>query len=194
MTSAASGSRKSIFATAGSIPTADFGQLSCGHNGEVPVLDHLRGAQKWLLLLLGAVALGLLPWTAYLTATLPRQHVAHHWDLAWAGFDVFEAVALAATMFALLRRLPQLPLLAAVAGTALLCDAWFDLLTASPGDDLRWSLVEAFVAELPLAALCFWIALDSDRALASAARASAAGLPPTVQPGRPAEGTERART
>jgi hypothetical protein len=125
MTSAASGSRKSIFATAGSIPTADFGQLSCGHNGEVPVLDHLRGAQKWLLLLLGAVALGLLPWTAYLTATLPRQHVAHHWDLAWAGFDVFEAVALAATMFALLRRLPQLPLLAAVAGTALLCDAWF---------------------------------------------------------------------
>ena len=87
-----------------------------------------------------------------------------------------------------------LALFAAVAGTALLCDAWFDLLTASPGSDLRWSLVEAFVAELPLAALCFWMALDSDRALASAARASGAGLPPTVRPGRPAEGTERART
>jgi hypothetical protein len=160
----------------------------------VPVLDHLRGARHWLLLLLGTVALGLLPWTAFVTATLPGQHVAHHWDLAWGGLDVFEAAALGTTMFALLRRLPQLPLFAAVAGTALLCDAWFDLLTASPGDDLRWSLVEAFVAELPLAALCFWIALDSDRALASAARASAAGLPPTAPPGSPVEGTERART
>jgi hypothetical protein len=194
MTSAASGSRKSIFATAGSIPTAAFGHLPCGHNGEVPVLDHLRGARKWLLLLLGAVALALLPWTAFLTATLPGQHVAHHWDLVWAGFDVFEAAALGATLVALLRRLPQLPLFAAVAGTALLCDAWFDLLTASPGNDLRWSLIEAFVAELPLAALCFWIAHDSDRALASAARASGAGLPSTVPPGRPVEGTERART
>jgi len=160
----------------------------------VPVLDHLRGARTWLLLLLGAVALALLPWTAFLTATLPGEHVAHHWDFVWAGFDVFEAASLGATLVALLRRLPQLPVFAAVAGTALLCDAWFDLLTASPGSDLRWSLIEALVAELPLAALCFWIALDSDRALASAARASGAGLPPTVPPGRPAEGTERART
>jgi hypothetical protein len=160
----------------------------------VQVLDHLRGVRPWLLLLLGAVALALLPWTAYVTATLPGRHVAHHWDLAWGGFDVFEAVALGATMVALLRRLPQLPLFAAVAGTALLADAWFDLLTASPGDDFRLSLVEAFVAELPLAALCFWIAVDSDRALASAARASAADPPPTAPPGRPAEGPQRART
>ena len=158
------------------------------------VLNQLRSARTWLLLLLGAVALGLLPWTAYLTATLPGRHVAHHWDLAWGGFDVFEAAALGATMVALLRRLPQLPLFAAVAGTALLADAWFDLLTSTPGNDLRWSLVEAFAAELPLAALCFWIAVDSDRALASAARASAADLPPTGPPGRPAEGPQRART
>jgi len=160
----------------------------------VQVLDSLRGARRWLLLLLGAVALALLPWTAYLTATLPGRHVAHHWDLAWGGFDVFEAAALGATMVALHRRLPQLPLFAAIAGTALLADAWFDLLTSSPGDDLRWSLVEAFLAELPLAALCFWIAVDSDRALASAARASAADPPPTAPPGRPAEGRQRART
>jgi hypothetical protein len=160
----------------------------------VQVLDRLRGVRKWLLLLLGIVVLALLPWTAFVTATLPGQHVAHHWALAWGGFDVFEAAALAATMVALLRRLPQLPLFAAIAGTALLCDAWFDLLTSSPGDDLRWSLVEAIVAELPLAALCFWIALDSERALASAARASAAGPPPTARQAQPAEGRQRART
>jgi hypothetical protein len=160
----------------------------------VQVLDHLRGARKWLLLLLGAVALGLLPWTAFLSATLPAEHVARHWDFAWAGFDVFQAAALGATMFALLKRLPQLPLFAAIGGTALLCDAWFDLLTASAGDELRWSLIEALLAELPLAALCFWIAVDSDRALASAARASAAGPPPTVRQAPPAEGPQRART
>lgn len=158
------------------------------------VLDRLRGARKWLLLLLGIVALALLPWTAFVSATLPGRHVAQHWDLVWGGFDVFEATALAATMVALLRGLPQLPLFAAIAGTALVCDAWFDLLTASPGADLRWSLVEAILAELPLAALCFWIALDSDRALASAARASAAGPPPKGRRAQPAEGPQRART
>ena len=158
------------------------------------VLDQLRGARPWLLLLLGVVVLALLPWTAYVTATLPGRHVAHHWALAWGGFDVFEAAALGATMVALLRHSPQLPLFAAIAGTALVADAWFDLLTSSPGNDFRWSLVEAFVAELPLAALCFWIAVDSDRALASAARASAADPPPTAPPGRPVEGPQRART
>jgi hypothetical protein len=160
----------------------------------MPVLDRLRGARRFLVLLLGAVAIGLLPWTAYLTASLPGQHVAHHWDLAWAGLDVFEAVALAATMAALLLRRPLLPLLAAVAGTALLCDAWFDLVTASPGDDLRWSLVRALAAELPLAALCLWIAVDSERAVVSAARASAADPPPTAPPAQPGAGPVAART
>ena len=136
----------------------------------MPVLDRLPRARRWLLLLLGVVVLALLPWTAFLTASLPGRHVTHHWDLAWVGFDLFEAAALAATLLALVRNSLRLAPIAAVAGTALLCDAWFDLVTASPGDDLRWSLGEALAAELPLAALCFWIALDASRALASAAR------------------------
>jgi len=145
-------------------------------------------------LVLGLVVVALLPWTAFLTATLPGRHVTHHWDVAWAGFDVFEATALAATFVALARGSALLSPLAAVAGTALLCDAWFDLITSGPGDDLRWSLARALLAELPLAALCFWIALDSNRTLASAARASAAGPPPTAPPGPPAEGRAGART
>lgn len=158
------------------------------------VLDRLRGARTWLLLILGAVVIALLPWTAFLTATLPARHVTHHWDLAWAGLDLFEALAIGATALALVRRSPLLPVAATAAGTALLCDAWFDPLTASPGDELRWSLALAAFAELPLAALCFWIALDSTRALASAARASAADPPPTAQPGQPAAGSAAART
>lgn len=152
------------------------------------VLDRLGAARTWLTLILGGVVVALLPWTAFVTATLPGRHLAHHWDLAWAGLDVFEAVAIGATALALVRRSPWLSVPAAVAGTALLCDAWFDLVTATPGDELRWSLVQALGAELPLAALCFWIALDSSRALASAARASGAVPPPTATRDRPAAG------
>jgi hypothetical protein len=155
-------------------------------------LKRLRRARIWLLFALGAIALALIPWTAYLSATLPGEHVAHHWDVAWGGFDVFEAAALAATLVALVRRSPRLPVFAAIAGTALLMDAWFDLLTASPGRDRGWALVEAAIGELPLAALCYWLAYDSADALVSAATApasaSAAGPPATSPPDRPGQG------
>jgi hypothetical protein len=148
------------------------------------------------VLVLGGVALLLLAWTAYLSATLPSEHVAHHWRIAWSGLDVFEALALVATMLALLRASTLLPLFAAVAGTALLMDAWFDLVTSGGGRELVWALVEAVLAELPLAALCYWIALDATEALVSAARrpASEAGPPPTSRPARPGRDREPVRT
>jgi hypothetical protein len=160
------------------------------------VLKRLRGARRWLVFVLAAIALALIPWTAYLSATLPGEHVAHHWDVAWAGFDVFEAGALTATLVALVRRSTRLPVFAAIAGTALLTDAWFDLLTASPGRDRGWALVEALLGELPLAALCYWLAYDSADAIVSAATgpASAAGPPATSPPARPGPGPAPART
>ena len=42
----------------------------------------------------------------------------------------------------------------------MLCDAWFDLITADRGREFVWALLEALVGELPLAALCFWIAFE----------------------------------
>jgi hypothetical protein len=159
----------------------------------MPVLDRLAKARVELLFLLGAVVVALFAWTAYLSATLPPKHITQHWDLAWSGFDLFEAAALAGTVIALVRRSSLLPLLAAVAGTALLCDAWFDLITAAPGSDLRWSLVEALAAEVPLAALCFWISFDSRRALFSAAAASVADPRPTAPQSPSAEARDPAR-
>jgi hypothetical protein len=164
----------------------------------IAVLKRLRGARTGLVFALGAIALALIPWTAYLSAALPGKHVAHHWDVTWAGFDVFEAVALTATLIALVRRSPRLPVFAAIAGTALLSDAWFDLLTASPGRDRGWALVEAGLGELPLAALCYWLAYDSADAIVSAATAppsaSAAGLPATSPRGPHGQGPAPART
>ncbi len=153
-------------------------------------LDSLRRTRLWLLLVLGAVALALFPWTAYLSATLPSRHVAHHWDVVWAGFDLFEAAALAATVIALARRSPRLGLFAAIAGTALICDAWFDLATAEPGNGLRWALLEALAGELPLAALCYWIAFETS----ATAPASAAAPRPTSRQAQPAAGTGSPRT
>jgi hypothetical protein len=161
------------------------------------VLERLRQARLWLLLVLAAVAIALFPWTAYLSATLPSEHVTHHWQVAWAGFDLFEAAAMIGTFVAMLKRSPLVTILASVAGTALLCDAWFDLVTAQPGRERDWAVVFALVAEIPLALLCFWIAFEVGSvvgAIVAANPAWAAGPPPTSTPAQPAEDPERART
>jgi hypothetical protein len=148
-----------------------------------------RRARRLLALFLGAVVIAFLPWTAYLSATLPGEHVTHHWDLAWAGFDLFEAGLLAATLVAFLRSASALPVLAAGAGTALLCDAWFDLITSDSGRELHWALGEAFAAEIPLAILCFWMSHEAGRwRRISGGAASGAGPPPTAPPDLHAEG------
>jgi hypothetical protein len=111
---------------------------------------------------MGGVAIALLPWTVYLSITLPARHESVHWDIVWPGLDVGIALAILATVAGLVRLSAHLPILASVAGTLLLCDAWFDTLTSRPGSELAWAALEALVAELPLAAFCFWIALDSE--------------------------------
>jgi len=158
------------------------------------VIARLRRIRVWLLLIVGGVAVALLPWTAYLSATLPSKHLTQHWDIAWAGLDLFEAASLVSLFVAVIRRSAFVPMFAAVAGTALLCDAWFDLTTAGRGFD--WALAEALGAELPLAALCFWVAFEVSEAIGlSAARgaASAAGPRPTSRRDPPEVDLGRAR-
>jgi hypothetical protein len=159
-----------------------------------PGLDTLRRDRLWLLLVLGAVAIALFPWTAYLSATLPSRHVTDHWDVAWPVFDLFEAAALVATVVALARCSSHLSMFASVAGTSLLCDAWFDTVTAGAGRDLGWALLEALVGELPLAVLCFWIAFEASVRVSAGVPASGADPPPAALPGRPAAGPADPRT
>ena len=157
------------------------------------IVARLRKIRVWLLLIVGGVAVALLPWTAYLSATLPSKHLTEHWDIAWAGLDLFEAGSLVLLFLAIARRSPFVPMFAAVAGTALLCDAWFDLTTSGHG--FYWALAEALGAELPLAALCFWLAFEVSEAIglsAATGAASAAAPRPTSPPDRPAAGQEPA--
>ena len=122
---------------------------------------------RWVTLLLGLVAIGLVPWTLYLTFALPSRHVTPHYDLAWVGFDVALACAFAATTLAALRRSHWLVPLAAVTGTMLVCDAWFDVVTSQSGGEMWEAIAEAVLAELPLAALCAFIVYDAETFLAA---------------------------
>jgi hypothetical protein len=122
----------------------------------------LLRVRHWAFVIMGGLAIALLPWTVYLSVTLPPKHESVHWDIVWPGLDVGIALAVAATVVGLVRLSTHLPILAAIAGTLLLCDAWFDTLTSQPGTELAWAAVEALVAELPLAAFCFWIAFDAE--------------------------------
>jgi hypothetical protein len=109
---------------------------------------------RWVTLVLAATAVGLVPWTLWLTITLPKRHVTHHYDLAWVGFDIALACAFAATAGAALRHSHWLLPCAAATGTMLVCDAWFDVVTSGGGVERMEALLEAGLAELPLAALC----------------------------------------
>lgn len=110
------------------------------------------------------LVLALLPWTVYLAFELPERQAAHHWDLAWVGFDVAIASGLLATGIWILRRSPRVTIAAAATGTLLVCDAWFDVVTSS-GVDIWISVAEAVGAELPLSFVCFWIARNVVRVL-----------------------------
>jgi len=109
--------------------------------------------------------LALVPWTVWLTLNLPARHETDNWQTVWAGFDIGLAVALLATAVCALRRSPWLAPVAASAGTLLCVDAWFDITLEFGGRHLLSAVIEAGLRELPVAAICFWVALDAERAV-----------------------------
>jgi hypothetical protein len=120
---------------------------------------------SWLgpiFLLAGAV---LIPWTVFLAVTLPSRHVqTGYYDLAWAGFDVALAALLGVTGIGLLRRRPWIQATATAAGTMLICDAWFDVLSSSGVHDRLVSSVLALAVELPAAGICLGVARHAEAA------------------------------
>jgi hypothetical protein len=110
---------------------------------------------------MGAVAFVIVPWTIYLALSLPSKHVTPHWSIAWGGFDVALAASAAFTAWSLGRAVEWVPVAASITGTLLVCDAWFDLLTARAGSELFEAVLEAAFAEIPLAIVCFWLARRS---------------------------------
>ena len=120
---------------------------------------------RWVAPLFGLAALVLVPWVAVLVVALPSVQRAEHWDLAWAGFDVALAALLLAVAVAARRRSSWLEGAASAAAALLVVDAWFDILTASTRAQLVAAIVEAVLVELPLAAVCLFLARDAARRL-----------------------------
>lgn len=132
----------------------------------VPSHRWLRRTREVRILLLAGSAVLLVPWIVYLAMTLPRQYVADNWDVTWVGFDVLLLVMMVATAVLGYLRRQMLVLTAFATGVLLVCDAWFDVVTAH-GDDQTWSLVSALVVELPLAAFLIIGALQILRLVAA---------------------------
>jgi len=103
--------------------------------------------------------MALVPWTVWLTYTLPAHHVTRHYDVAWVGFDVGLVVVFALMAWAALTGSRLLAPLAAAAAAMLVCDAWFDVVTSWETE----AVLTAALAELPLAAFCAAIALRARR-------------------------------
>ncbi len=121
--------------------------------------------RHWVIALFGAIGLGLIPWTIWLSASLKPDHRTQHWDVAWSGFDIGLALVFLLTAFAAWRKSPWVGALAAATGTLLITDAWFDIALESQSDELRSAVYLAVFAELPIAVLCFWIAYRTERFL-----------------------------
>jgi hypothetical protein len=128
-----------------------------------------------LVVMAGAI-IGLLPWTVYLAITLPDKYIAHNWPATWVGFDILILVFMAATAVLGLLRRQLLVLTAFTTGILLVCDAWFDVMTAAPED--RWlSVLTAATGELPLAAILITGALRILRVTATRLYVLEPGMP-----------------
>lgn len=107
--------------------------------------------RRLTLEVLWVCTIALVPWAIYLGLSLPRDYNAKHWDLAWAGFDGLEILALGATAYFGWRGRQALIGTALAAATLLICDAWFDV-ALDLGTPAIWtSLASAVFLELPLA-------------------------------------------
>lgn len=95
--------------------------------------------------LVTASAVILLPWIAYLAATLPPSVSARHWPLVWIGLDSAMAVGLALTGVLALRRDRRVAFAAASTATVLFMDGWFDVCTAPSGRSLAYALIDLLI-------------------------------------------------
>ena len=109
----------------------------------------------WLLLTLGLLTL---PWIAGIVVFLPSRAQTAHYDISWAGFDVLLCLLLLRNGWSVLRDRPSTGLSAAMAGSLLIVDAWFDVMSATSTTALVVAIAMAVLVELPLAVFCLWMA------------------------------------
>ncbi len=118
--------------------------------------------------LAGAVLM--LPWTAYLAYSLPRRVVSTHYDVMWSGFDLLLVLLLFRVAYLAARRRREVEMPAAVLGSLLIVDAWFDIMTASGHGQVTLAILQALVVELPTALVCFALVFRIERKIGQGIR------------------------
>jgi hypothetical protein len=87
----------------------------------------IRRIRSWVTL---SAAIALVPWIVYLALSLPHNYVAQNWGATWVGFDILLLAFLITTAVLGFLRNRLLTLFAFTTGVLLICEAWFDLMTA----------------------------------------------------------------
>ncbi|MDR3661008.1 MAG: hypothetical protein P4L86_11555 [Mycobacterium sp.] len=120
--------------------------------GDVVSTAHPSRLRRAHLSLMTGGVVFMIPWIVYLALTLPRTHEVRNWPLIWVGFDCLLVVFMAATAILAWLHRHLLVFSAFTTGILLLCDAWFDVTTASPGE-LRTAILTAVLGGVPLAGI-----------------------------------------
>jgi hypothetical protein len=105
-------------------------------------------AYKWIAAGYGLAAAVLTVWTIGLAVVMLSESPPDGHVVTWVGLDIGMILAFLVAGWMAHRRDPRLGLVAAVSGTAVLLDAWFDVTTAS-ASWLPDSLLLAATVELP---------------------------------------------
>ena len=88
----------------------------------------------------------------------PPEQLATNWTTSWVGFDLLMAAAFAVTVVAARVRSPIAIAALAADAAILVCDGWFDTMTAHGGTELAIAVFCALAVELPLAVFSLVIA------------------------------------
>jgi hypothetical protein len=122
------------------------------------------GSRHRIAFFLALCCLFLIPWTVGLSLTLPRSYLVGNWPLAWTGFDIILLMCLGTTAWALWNQRQVAAVASLVTSVLLLCDAWFDIVTAHSGRCLAMSVATAVFAEIPIAVLLGLVSVRLRRA------------------------------
>lgn len=116
-----------------------------------------RPRSLFLTIVIGA-SITLIPWIVFLAISLPKTYIVKQWTAVWTGFDIALLLTILACLWAALNRRQVLIIFAIMGATLLICDAWFDIMTASTNSDQWVSVASAAFGEIPFAILLLMVA------------------------------------
>jgi len=141
-----------------------------------------RRPRSLFLTVVVSASVTLIPWIVFLAISLPKTYIVKQWTAVWTGFDIALLLTILSCLWAALKRRQVLIIFAIMGATLLICDAWFDIMTASTNSDQWVSIASAAFGEIPFAILLLMVARRLLRLTMQLAReqAGAEGLLPPL--------------